>query len=64
MKCKHCEKPLKIGDNYIEYEGCRYCDFCYEGYTTTAYTVGGEPLALDDDGVIEYNFANEEGGEL
>ena len=64
MICEYCEKKLKIGDTYIEYDGERYCEDCYEGYTITSYSIGGEFLATDDNGVMEYNFANEEGGEL
>lgn len=60
MKCETCEKPLKRGDNYIEYEGERFCGDCYEGYTFRNYSVGGEFLATDDDGVAEYGHWNEE----
>lgn len=60
MKCEYCEKTLNKGDDYIEYEGERFCGDCYEGYTTTTYTVGGDFLAYDDDGVLEYSKWNEE----
>lgn len=55
MKCGYCERKLNKGDNYIEYEGERFCDKCYDSYTFTNYSVGGEFLAADDDGVIEYS---------
>lgn len=58
MRCEICEKPLNKGDDYIEFEDDRYCGDCYEGYTNTTYTVGGEFLASDDDGVLEYNKYN------
>lgn len=60
MKCEHCNKPLTKEDDYIKYEDDRYCSWCYSGYTSTFYTVGGEPLASDDDGVEEFGHWNEE----
>lgn len=53
MRCDCCEKNLKIGDEYILFEGERFCSDCYTEDHTTHYFLGGEFLATEDDGVQE-----------
>lgn len=60
MKCEYCKKALKKGDDYIEYERERYCGDCYEAHTFTDYSVGGQFLAAEDDGIIEYDKYSQE----
>lgn len=48
--CEHCDKELKLGDNYIKCdEETRYCESCYEENSITYYTVGGEPVGDEND---------------
>jgi len=61
MICNYCEKEIDKKDEYIAYEGERFCADCYEGSTVTSYFIGGEFLATDDDGVEEHGFWNIEG---
>lgn len=60
MRCEHCGKPLKIGDEYIKFEGERFCDDCYQGYSIELFFIGGEYLATDDEGVERYCSWDEE----
>lgn len=55
MKCAHCGKALKIGDEYIEYENDRYCADCYSTETTMIFKVGGEYLTNWKDGITVYD---------
>lgn len=63
MKCENCEEKLRIGDVYIHdpSEDVRYCYGCYEENTITTYSVGGEFIGTDDDGVTEYHRCALEG---
>lgn len=58
MKCESCEREITEKDQYIKYEGERFCSKCYESNTVTSYFIGGEFLADDDGGVEEHGFWN------
>lgn len=60
MICEHCENKITEEDKYIKHEYERYCSECYESHTITIYSIGGEYLATDDDGVVEYDSWSKE----
>ena len=57
-KCECCEEEITKKDEYIEYDGERFCSDCYQADTSTSYFIGGEYLANDGDGVVEYGLWN------
>lgn len=60
MKCSYCEGKITVNDDYIKHDGERYCKKCYESSTVTEYSVGGNFLATDEDGVEEFCKDNPE----
>lgn len=62
MKCEYCEKELLKGDVYIHVgsEDVRYCHGCYSESTITRYSVGGEFVGTDEDGIEEYHQMKKE----
>lgn len=50
LHCDNCGADLKLGDDYIKKDvDTRYCEDCYEAYTVTYYTVGGESVGDEDE---------------